>query len=60
MGMEERLKFAFDELRKVIWEKNCKEKVYPLVAEKYNLSVDEATKVTDAAFQKWEDAYYPE
>lgn len=58
--MEEKVKFAFDELRKVIWEEGCKEKVYPIVAEKYGLTIDEAVNITDTAFKKWEDAYYPD
>jgi len=58
--MEEKVEFAFNELRKVIWEENCKEKVYPIVADKFGLGMDEAMDITDAAFQKWEDAYYPD
>lgn len=58
--MEEKVKFAFEELRKVIWEENCKEKVYPVVSEKFGITMDEAVDITDSAFQKWEDAYYPE
>lgn len=58
--MEEMIDFAFDELRKVIWEENCKEIVYPIVANKFGLTINKATEITDNAFQKWENAYYPE
>lgn len=58
--MKEMNDFAFAELRKVIWEKNCKDLVYPLLMKEFNVGIEEAKKITDDAFQKWEDAYYPD
>lgn len=58
--MKEMENFAFAELRKVIWEENCKDLVYPLLMDEFNIGIEEAKEITDSAFQKWENAYYPD
>jgi len=53
-------KFAFDELRKVIWDDEPRVSVYPIVAEKFSLGMEEAKSVTNKAWDRWVEVYYPD
>ena len=45
-GLNEMEQFAFKELRKVIWDIDPPKLAYPVVAEKYGLTDEEALRVT--------------
>lgn len=59
-GLNEMEQFAFKELRKVIWDKEPQQVTYPVVAEEYGLTDEEAIRVTEKAWEKWVEVYYPD
>lgn len=55
--MSEELSYAFEELKKVLFQENCKEVVILSVMKKFNMSLQEAEEITKNAFNMWSDAY---
>lgn len=53
-------KYAFEQLGEVIWKDDPQAAVYPLVAKKFSLDAEEAKNVTDKAFDRWVEVYFPD
>jgi hypothetical protein len=49
--------YAFEKLKVVLFRENCKEVVTLDVIKKFGLSVENAEKVVEEAFEMWSDAY---
>jgi len=55
--MENKLKYAFQELKQVLFQENCKEVVVLKIIKKFDVGLDEAEKIVQNAFDMWTDAY---
>lgn len=59
-GLNEIENFAFEEMRKHIWGQSPQLMTYPVVAEKFGLTDEEAIHATEKAWEKWIEVYYPD
>lgn len=55
--MEDIENLAFELLRHVLTEKNCKEVVILKLMKEKDLSLEDAEAAVDVAFEKWENIY---
>lgn len=55
--MSEELSYAFKELKKILFQENCKEVVVLNVMKKFGTSLEEAENIVNDAFEMWCGAY---
>ena len=55
--MSQEKNYAFEKLKEVLYQEDCKEIVVADMIEKFNLSFQDAANYVEEAFEIWVDAY---